>query len=346
MATTVGRRNLRVPSLDELDTPDVPRDLNNLAQDIQNLAVYNRGTLALRPNTGVLGDFYRATDDLTDGPEGTLYEWNGSGWDFVNKRTGWKRYVRAASTTNIVGVPAVGGTTLTIDGVALANGDRILLKNQTTAAQNGIYVVGGIGTAVTLTRSADADDATELLGATVYVTEGTTNKFTQWSLMTLPPITLGTTGLTWGSQVGPPGPTGATGPTGPPGATGPPGPQGNQGPQGVQGPQGNTGATGPTGPTGATGPQGATGPAGPGYPMTRGSASITFSANNDAQTTFAHGLGVTPQAVIVTPRAAGTQSIAAPGCTARDSTNITISARTYNGANGSFTVTLDWVAYS
>jgi hypothetical protein len=107
----------------------------------------------------------------------------------------WKAPVRVASTASITINP--GGTTLTIDGVALANGDRVLLKDQSTASQNGIYLIGGIGTSVSTTRTTDADTAAELDGAAVLVEEGTANSDTQWVLTTNAPITLGTTGLTF-----------------------------------------------------------------------------------------------------------------------------------------------------
>jgi len=84
----------------------------------------------------------------------------------------WKESVRAASTAN---VPLTGGATLSIDGVALANDDRILLKDQTDASENGIYVVSGIGGTYALTRSEDADaDAEVTAGFTTIVTEGST----------------------------------------------------------------------------------------------------------------------------------------------------------------------------
>lgn len=82
----------------------------------------------------------------------------------------WKRSCRVASTANIAGTyaagppatKAVGGTSLSIDGVTLANGDRVFLHDQTTALENGIYQVSGVGTAVVLTRTYDADDGTKL----------------------------------------------------------------------------------------------------------------------------------------------------------------------------------------
>ena len=112
----------------------------------------------------------------------------------------WKNPVRVASTGNI---SVSGWTTATaIDGVTLANGDRVLLKNQTAPAENGIYyvVLGALG------RATDADTASEVLQATVMVEEGTTNADTIWTNTTNAPITLGTTGLTF-VQIGAPATT-------------------------------------------------------------------------------------------------------------------------------------------
>lgn len=84
-----------------------------------------------------------------------------------------KASVRAASTANIA---LTGGASLTVDTVVLVNGDRLLLKDQTAPAENGIYDVSGIGTAYTLTRSSDFDSLTpinEIRGAYTFVIEGT-----------------------------------------------------------------------------------------------------------------------------------------------------------------------------
>lgn len=76
----------------------------------------------------------------------------------------------------------------------------------------------------------------------------------------------------------------------------------------------------------------------------RGTATLTFAANNDADVTVPHGLNGTPSNVQLTPRTAGTDSIAAPACTARDATNITIKARDYLNNLRTGTVDIDWVA--
>lgn len=78
-----------------------------------------------------------------------------------------KQSVRAASTGNI----ATLSGTMTVDGVALAVGDRVLVKDQTAAAQNGVYVVN----ASTWTRASDMDTWSELVSAYLFVEQGTIN---------------------------------------------------------------------------------------------------------------------------------------------------------------------------
>lgn len=103
----------------------------------------------------------------------------------------WKDSARAASTANID--LATGGL-LNIDGVAVVNGERVLAKNQTLPEENGIYVVNGAGA---WTRATDADAANEILGAAVFIEEGSTQANTMWTMTTDAPITIGTTALTF-----------------------------------------------------------------------------------------------------------------------------------------------------
>ncbi|PQA78678.1 hypothetical protein [Rhodoferax sp. TS-BS-61-7] len=121
----------------------------------------------------------------------------------------YKPSVRAATTANIAALN--GGAPNTLDGVTLVAGDRILVKDQTTASQNGLYVITTLGTGAngTWTRAADADATGELTsGAVVAVEEGSFNIDTQWILVTDGVITIGTTPLTFvkqgavGQQVG------------------------------------------------------------------------------------------------------------------------------------------------
>ncbi|MEM2159603.1 MAG: hypothetical protein QXN55_01460 [Candidatus Nitrosotenuis sp.] len=103
-----------------------------------------------------------------------------------------KQSVRVATTANIT----LSGTQI-IDGIAVVAGNRVLVKNQTTTSQNGIYEVA----AGAWTRATDADNSGN--GAEVsanmycFVEEGTTNADSGWVLTTNNPITLDTTGLTF-----------------------------------------------------------------------------------------------------------------------------------------------------
>lgn len=88
------------------------------------------------------------------------------------------------------------GAPTTIDGVAIAQGDRILVKNQSTASENGIYVV--TATTSTWDRASDFDTSAEASPNTyLWVSEGTANADTGWVLTTDAPITLNTTSLVW-----------------------------------------------------------------------------------------------------------------------------------------------------
>nr|WP_051410161.1 DUF2793 domain-containing protein [Mesorhizobium sp. LNHC220B00] len=103
----------------------------------------------------------------------------------------WKQAVRAATTANGTLASAFANGSA-IDGVTLATGDRILLKNQSSASENGIYVVAASGAPA---RATDADSGAELVDASVYVSEGTTLADTQWTCTTNAPITPGSTSL-------------------------------------------------------------------------------------------------------------------------------------------------------
>lgn len=115
----------------------------------------------------------------------------------------WKNPVRVATTaTGTLASAYANGQT--IDGVTLVTGDRILIKDQSTGSENGIYVVAATGAP---TRATDADSSTTLQGSdlspgtTVYVTEGTTNGDKAFAITSNAAITIGTTATTWG-QIG------------------------------------------------------------------------------------------------------------------------------------------------
>ena len=93
----------------------------------------------------------------------------------------WKESVRFASTGSVA-LPPVNSLQA-IDGTmnTLNNGDRILLKNQTTSSENGIYIVEGS----LWNRTADAIPGSSLTcGAIVYVEDGSYNEGYKWILAT------------------------------------------------------------------------------------------------------------------------------------------------------------------
>lgn len=99
-----------------------------------------------------------------------------------------KQSVRAATTANIT-----LENEQTIDGVAVVAGDRVLVKNQSTGSENGLYVVVDGGA---WTRTADAtNDADVTAGLFTFVTEGSTYADTGWVVSTNDDITVGTTAI-------------------------------------------------------------------------------------------------------------------------------------------------------
>lgn len=96
-------------------------------------------------------------------------------WNYVGSPTFTLTPVAPPSATNF------------LDGVTVVNGDRVLLKDQADAKQNGIYVVTVSGGNVTvLTRSADANSSAEVEGLIASVLDGTVNISTKWVNVTDP----------------------------------------------------------------------------------------------------------------------------------------------------------------
>lgn len=117
--------------------------------------------------------------------------------DNVARGLAWKAPVRAASTADV----AIAAPGALLDGVALAPGNRILLKNQAAAAENGIYVWSANGTP--LVRAADADTSGDLApGTAVSVGEGSVNADRAFIVISDAAITIGTTAQTWGQLGG------------------------------------------------------------------------------------------------------------------------------------------------
>lgn len=111
-------------------------------------------------------------------------------------------YTRAS---NVITANA-NGALAAVDGVTMAAGERLLLKDGAAGADNGIYTVttlGDAGTAFVLTRAVDFDTSAKAVsGSLVPVSEGTTNADTVFQLTTNAAITLNTTALTFVKKAG------------------------------------------------------------------------------------------------------------------------------------------------
>lgn len=92
--------------------------------------------------------------------------------------------VRAASTANATIATLDAGQVL--DGVTLAEGNRVLLKNQTTVAENGVYVINADGSAAT--RATDWPVGADVVGYAVRVYAGTANANTVWAVYAEPAV--------------------------------------------------------------------------------------------------------------------------------------------------------------
>jgi len=162
-----------------------------------NGSTWFSGTEEPAGGTGVNGDYYFRTETSD------VYKKEGGVWGIIANLKGangkegpagssenidWKNSVRVATTANIATATALNpGDAL--DGVTLVENDRVLVKDQTTKSQNGIWIVKA-----TPSRALDADAAAELSGgSTIYVEEGTRNKRRTFQIITPGNITPGTT---------------------------------------------------------------------------------------------------------------------------------------------------------
>ena len=196
---TLGGTQTDLNGITSLDVDNVTIDGNTVSTTNSN------GNLALAPNgTGsvtVPSGYEARAGFSSDSLVNKTYV------DSVANGLDVKASVRVATTANLSVNYNNGAGTLTatsngaisVDGVTLSLNDRVLVKNQSVAAQNGFYKVTttGSGSAVfVLTRTPDADAASELTsGAFTFTEEGTSNADNGYVLSTNGSITLGTTSI-------------------------------------------------------------------------------------------------------------------------------------------------------
>ena len=167
--------------------------IDNLTLNGNEISTTNtNGDLSLNPNgSGVIDVNNSRLTNVTD-PTATQDAATKGYVDAVKQALDIKDSVRVATTANITIATAlnVGDT---IDGVTLADGDRVLVKDQSTASENGIYIAGS-----NPVRSADANTSSEVTsGMFCFVEEGTVGGDNGFVLTTNDTITLDTTDLTF-----------------------------------------------------------------------------------------------------------------------------------------------------
>ena len=153
-------------------------------QALDNKTSLNTGsTIALRDSGGRL---------QVSAPVNDLDAANKAYVDAARTGLDVKASVRAATTGNLsIATDLENGDI--VDGVTLATGDRVLVKNQTSGSENGIYVVQASGAAV---RATDADSADEVTpGMFTFVEEGDDNADSGWVMTNNGTVTVGTTAL-------------------------------------------------------------------------------------------------------------------------------------------------------
>ena len=146
-------------------------DVDYLTLDGNEITSTNtNGNISLNPNgSGVVDVNNSRISNVTD-PTQAQDAATKAYVDAVKQALDIKDSVRLATTGNIT-IASDLNVGDTIDGETLADGDRVLVKNQSSAGENGIYIAGA-----TPVRAADANTAAELTGGTfVFVEEGTAN---------------------------------------------------------------------------------------------------------------------------------------------------------------------------
>ena len=182
--TTIGANSAAAGTFTVVNVDNVTVDTNTISTTNSN------GNLVLSPNgTGTVtvpsGYKNRAGFGATSLASKEYVDAVKTGLDF-------KDSVRLATTANgTLGSAFANGQS--VDGTTLSTGDRILIKDQTTGSENGIYTVNASGAP---TRATDADENAEVTsGLFVFVEAGTVNADSGFVLTTDGTITVGSTAL-------------------------------------------------------------------------------------------------------------------------------------------------------
>jgi hypothetical protein len=142
---------------------------------------------ATTPSSGVFTSIATTTGTISTAPTGATDIANKQYVDYYAAGLSWKQPALTGTSANIT----LSGLQ-TINGVTVAAGDTVLVKNQTTSSQNGIYVAS----AGAWTYSVGGDTWSEYVGAIIFITNGSLAG-TAWYCTAQPGGTLGVTAMTW-----------------------------------------------------------------------------------------------------------------------------------------------------
>ena len=156
---------------------------NQSGLNITNSTINSTTIGAITPSTAA---FISGT--VTATPTGATDLVNKQYVDYFAAGLSWKQPANAASTVNIASLSGLQ----TVDTVSLVAGNTVLVKNQTNAADNGIYVVSSGA----WTRSIGADTWDEYVGAIIFIVSGT-QADSAWYSTAQPGGTLGVTAINW-----------------------------------------------------------------------------------------------------------------------------------------------------
>ena len=155
---------------------------------ITNSTINSTSIGLITPSSGVFTNISTTTGSISTTPSNST--------DLVNKNY-VDMFVQGYAIKAECQVATTGNITLsglqTIDGYTTLANDRVLVKNQTTSAQNGIYVASTGAWA----RSSDANTWNSLISAFTFIMNGTTQQNSGWVCTITSGGTLGTTPVTW-----------------------------------------------------------------------------------------------------------------------------------------------------
>lgn len=156
------------------------------------------GTTTLDAIAVPVADVNLNTHKITNLADPTAYN-DAATKNYVDSFTQGLDAKQSCKVATIANITLAGGAPNTLDGISLGVTDRILVKDQTTQSQNGIYTVQTLGTGAngTWVRAVDLDAPAEFPSAYTWIEQGTVNADTGWVCTNDVGLIIGTTNITF-----------------------------------------------------------------------------------------------------------------------------------------------------